>query len=387
MSIDREHRTGGTARSNVFTDDDRPSGADDAIVRIETYALAVPLEHPPADAHAFLTHWTIPVVEVETREGLIGTGISGIHAGAELLCAAVTDYLGPTILGRASSEVRALWQRMYWSPLHWVGRAGVTQMALAMVDIALWDLAARRAGLPLWRYLGGHHPRLNAYNTDGGWLNRSRAELVDDMVALVEAGWTRVKMKVGKPDWREDVARIRAVRDAIGPDIALMCDVNKRWDLETALRMAPYLEEAEVGWLEEPLHPDDVRGHRVLQHRTRVPIALGESLYSHHAFTQFIDAGAVRIVQPDVTRLGGVTEFLQVQAAALAAGLWVVPHAGDMMQVHQHLVAAAFAEAPTLLEYIPWTLAAYEEPCIADPPYVHAPTAPGASTRIAARAR
>jgi L-alanine-DL-glutamate epimerase-like enolase superfamily enzyme len=354
----------------------------DVVERIETYALHVPLKRPIADSTYRRPTWTVPVIEIYTRDGIIGTGISGVHAGADLLCMTIQRYFAPYLIGQPVEDIRGIWQRLYWTDIHWVGRAGAVHMAQGMVDQALWDIAAQRAGVPLWKLLGGHHTELNSYNTDGGWLNWTVEELVDDMQAMVAAGWDRVKMKIGKSDWREDVVRMRAVRKALGDGVTLMCDVNQKWDLMTAIRMLPYLEEVNMAWLEEPLHPDDVDGHRRLQAATRIPIALGETLYSSHAFSNFIRAEAVQVVQVDVTRVGGVTEWLQVSAEAQAASLWVVPHAGDMMVIHQHLVAATLAQKPAMIEYIPWTLEVYEHPCVVKQGTIQLPTAVGASTRV-----
>jgi L-alanine-DL-glutamate epimerase-like enolase superfamily enzyme len=255
-----------------------------------------------------------------------------------------------------------------------------------MIDMAVWDLAARRASLPLWRYLGGAHSEVATYNTDAGWLNRTIDELLKGIGTARDDGFTGFKIKVGKPDWREDVERIRAVRAFLGDEVDLMCDANKQWELQTAMRVLPYLEDAHLAFIEEPLHPDDVRGHQKLQASTRIPIALGESLYSRHQFGQFIQADACRVVQPDVTRIG-ITEYLEVAAEARAAGLAVVPHAGDMGQVHQHVAAASFGRHGALIEYLPWTAAAFEEPCVVQGGSVILPRAPGASTRIRADAR
>lgn len=358
------------------------------IESVETYALRVPLPRPMADATWVRPTWTVPVVEIRTDDGLLGTGCSGVHAGEELLCLTVQNYFAPRLLGRDPSEIRGLWQELYWSDIHWVGRGGVVHMAQSMVDIALWDLAAQRAGVPLWRLLGAHHLSLRSYNTDGGWLNRTVEELIAEMGQLVEEGWDRVKMKVGRPEWREDVQRVRAVRRALPDHVTLMCDANQGWDLKTAVRILPYLEEAEIDWIEEPLHPDDVEGHARLAASTRIPIAVGESLYSREAFSQFISARALGVAQVDVTRVAGVTEWLQVAADASAHGLWVVPHAGDMMQVHQHLIAATFARQPAMIEYIPWTLEVYEQPCrVERAGIVELPELPGASTRVRVDAR
>ena len=362
-----------------------PSESD--IVSVETYALAVPLTRPIADATAAMAHWTVPVVEIRTADGRVGTGISGVHCGPELLTDVVNRYYADALLGTASEDILGIWKRLYWLPTHWIGRAGVVHMALAMVDIALWDLAAQRAAVPLWRMLGGTSDVIEAYNTDGGWLNLSEAELLRDLESLVDQGWRRVKIKVGKSDWREDARRVRAVRRAIGDDITLMCDANQRWDLATASRILPVLEEARMDWVEEPLYADDLDGHARLQRATSLDIAAGESIYSYQQFTGFIAADAFRVVQVDATRVGGVTEWLQVAAHAAARGLRIAPHAGDMMQLHQHLVGTVLSEVPPLVEYIPWTREAFVERSIVRDGHVERPQAPGASTAIDPSAR
>jgi L-alanine-DL-glutamate epimerase-like enolase superfamily enzyme len=363
-------------------------GDDGAVISsIETYALAVPLTRPIADSTAAISHWTVPVVEIRTADGRVGTGISGVHCGPELLCHVIDDYYAEALLGTSSEDIMGTWSRLYWLPTHWMGRAGVVHMALAMVDIALWDLAAQRAGVPLWRLLGGTADPIEAYNTDGGWLNFSVGDLVRDMTSLIDQGWRRVKMKVGTADWREDARRVRTVRNQIGDDITLMCDANQRWDLSTANRIMPVLEEARMDWVEEPLHADDLESHRRLQRSTRLDIAAGESIYSYHQFTSFISADALRVVQVDATRVGGVTEWLQVAAYAGARGLRLAPHAGDMMQVHQHLVGTVVSEAPPLIEFIPWTQDAFIERSLVREGYLERPQAPGASTAIDSGAR
>jgi L-alanine-DL-glutamate epimerase-like enolase superfamily enzyme len=364
-----------------------PGDEGNVIVSVETYALAVPLTQPLADSTAALKNWIVPVVEIRTADGRVGTGISGIHGGPELLSHVIDRYYAPALVGASSEDILGTWKRLYWLPTHWIGRAGVVHMALSMVDIALWDLAAQRAGVPLWRLLGGSADPIETYNTDGGWLNLSVAEVVRDLGSLIDRGWRRVKIKVGKADWREDAARVRAVRKAVGPEITLMADANQRWDVATAQRILPALAEAELDWFEEPVHADDLGAHRRLQAATTVDIAAGESLYSYHAFASFLAADALRLVQPDVTRLGGVTEWLQVANHAAGYGVRVVPHAGDMMQVHQHLAGVVLTEAPPLLEFIPWTQDAFEHRSVVSEGFAERPQEPGASTAVSKQAR
>lgn len=357
------------------------------IERVETYVLRVPLHRPVTDALYHRTHWHIPVVEVSTGDGLTGTGYSGVWAGEELLCGAIDKYLAPMLIGRDAAAIGDLWGQLYWSPLHWVGRAGVTHMALGMVDVALWDLAAQRAQLPLWRMLGGAHRELETYNTDGGWLNLSPDELIADTCAMAEAGWRRVKVKVGSGDLAADLDRVRRVREVLPGSVKLMVDANQAWDRVTAREAASALAGLGVAWIEEPLHPDDVAGHAELRRASQVPVALGENVYSLESFAAFLSADAVDVVQADVTRVAGITEWLRVAHLAQGQGRWVVPHAGDMMQVHQHLVAGVGGHAPALIEYLPWGLEVFRDPVRVVRGRLTLSESPGASTAIAPEAR
>jgi L-alanine-DL-glutamate epimerase-like enolase superfamily enzyme len=386
-----EQTSFGTARGLLSAQGvDLARGDDGAVITsVETYALSVPLKRPIADATAAMAHWTVPVVEIRTADGRVGTGISGVHCAPELLSDVILGYYADSLLDTSSEDVLGIWKRLYWLPTHWMGRAGVMHMALAMVDIALWDLAAQRAGTPLWRLLGGTPDGIEAYNTDAGWLNLDDAELVRDLTSLVDQGWSRVKIKVGREDWREDARRVRAVRRALGDEVTLMCDANQRWDRSTANRILPVLEEAAMDWVEEPFHADDLQAHSRLQAGTRLDVAAGESIYSYHQFASFLAADAIRVVQADVTRVGGVTEFLQIAGHTAALGLRLAPHAGDMMQVHQHLVGTVLSEAPPLIEFIPWTQDAFVERSVVREGLMERPQLPGASTAVdpAARAR
>ena len=352
-----------------------------------TYVLKVPLRRPIADSLYYRTHWHIPVVEVRCSDGLVGTGYSGLWAGENQLLSVINEYIEPMAVGKDPSLIGKLWDEVYWSSLHWVGRGGIAHMAQGMVDIALWDLAAKRAGVPLWRLLGGRQTSLKTYNTDGGWLNFTVDELINDTTEMVGQGWNWVKVKVGGPSFKEDIRRVAAVRNALPENVQLSVDVNQKWDVVTARRVLPALADLDIAWIEEPLHPDDVPGHAELVGLTKVPVALGESIYSAEAFQAFFDANAVDIVQVDVTRVAGITEWLRIANAAQAKGKWVFPHAGDMMQIHQHLVAGVGSSKPGMIEYLPWGLEVFEEPVTLSGSDLVLPETPGASSSIAPEAR
>jgi L-alanine-DL-glutamate epimerase-like enolase superfamily enzyme len=220
---------------------------------------------------------------------------------------------------------------------------------------------------------------VQAYNTDIGWLSIPKDQLCSGSKRAVEEdGFTFIKIKVGHNDPSVDLDRLRAVRQAVGKGVSIAIDGNGKWDLPTCQRFCANAADIDLFWFEEPLWYDDVESHRVLANSTSIPVALGEQLYTLDAFKSFVAAGAVRYVQPDVTRLGGITEFVQVADLALAYRLPVAPHAGEMSQVHAHL--AFWHPATTVLEYIPWIKDHFEDPISVKDGYFVRPRKPGAGT-------
>ena len=195
----------------------------------------------------------------------------------------------------------------------------------------------------------------------------------------MDQGYTALKMKVGLPDLREDRRRVQAVRKAIGDRVLLMVDANQKWDLMQARHAARLLEDLDLAWLEEPLHPDDIRSHRQLASETSIPIALGEHVYTTHAFRDYLESNAVHVIQVDVCRIGGVTPWLEVAAMANTFNIRVCPHAGDLMQVHQHLIKVI--PNNWMLEVIPiWERGPFRHQVRLQDGKCLAPTEPGAST-------
>jgi L-alanine-DL-glutamate epimerase-like enolase superfamily enzyme len=361
------------------------------ITAIEPLILHDPLDRDSiADSTHRITHWGVVGVRLRTADGRAGYGFTGTHADLasdRLIAACIGNCYAPLLEGEDASEGARLWRKLARAPaLQWVGRAGITQLALAAVDIALWDLRAKAAGAPLWKLLGGPvRERLPAYNTDVGWLSLPDDALVDGCRRAVEVdGFSGIKIKVGHDRPGIDLARLEAVRRAIGAAPTLAIDGNGKWDLPTCLRFCAAAAALDLHWFEEPLWYDDVASHATLARATPIPIALGEQLYSADAFEAFMAAGAVHYVQPDVTRLGGITEFLQVADAAHARRLPVAAHAGDMGQVHVHLSFAHPAAA--LLEYIPWIRHCFAEPIRVEAGDYVRPQAPGAGTTPTAEA-
>jgi L-alanine-DL-glutamate epimerase-like enolase superfamily enzyme len=271
---------------------------------------------------------------------------------------------------------------MFWRT-QIVGRAGANRLAAGAVDIALWDLMARSLGVPLWKLLGGTGvASFPLYSTDAGWLSFPVDDMIGKMHAALAAGFSGVKMKIGSPDPRADLRRVAAVREAIGPDVPLMVDINTHWDLSTALRYGPDLDAFDIGWLEEPMNQHDVKGHAQLQALMRAPLLVGENLTSLTLFRDFFEARALRLAQPDVTRLGGVTRWLDVAALARANGIRVVPACWDSMQVSIHLAAAT--PEVHLIEHLDWTLDIFEERLRIENGRLFVPSGPGVGCTVRA---
>ncbi len=361
------------------------------ITKLEPFILHIPVTsgHIGDSTHS-ITHWGMPGVRIITDTGLIGYGHTGTHgemATDRLITSCIKDVFGPMLIGQDPTAVRALHTRMARHSVNvWLGRGGLMQMALSAIDIALWDLKAKAAKQPLWQLLGASaDAKVEAYNTDCGWLDRNLDTLVDGCRNMIEVeGFSAVKMKIGKPDPREDFKRIEAVRRAIGDNARLMVDANGKWDLAIARQYAPRLRDFNIVWFEEPMWHDDIGSHAALARIIETPIALGELLYTLDQFTSFVTAGAVHYLQPDATRCGGLTGVWEVADLGYAHRLPVTPHHGDMMQAQLHLVMAH--PACSLLEYIPWTLSCFEEPVNVEAGHYRVPESPGAGTTLTAAA-
>lgn len=304
-----------------------------------------------------------------------GAGAMGysytIGDGGPSVLALLRHTLLPRLMGQDADGIEAIWRDLlFWSHATAVGP--IMSLALAAIDTALWDLRGHRTGLPLHLLAGGAKSRVAMYTTEGGWLHLEPAALVEDALAAQAQGFCGSKVKIGMPTVAGDQARLSAVRAALGDDYEIMTDANQSLTAAEALRRVPMLEALNIGWFEEPLPADDIAGHARLQAGSRVPVAVGESLYSPGQFADYIAAGACGIVQADVARVGGITPWLKIAHLAEAHNMAICPH--FLMELHVSLVCAV-PNAPWL-EYIP-QLEAVAAPMARDGGMAIAPTAPG----------
>ncbi|SEC18986.1 mandelate racemase/muconate lactonizing enzyme family protein [Microbacterium hydrocarbonoxydans] len=288
---------------------------------LTTRLQRVPLTRPWGSD---VTSVGVVATHVVRSDGTEGWGFSwSPQIGARAVQALLDHDIAPTAVGRTATP-GILWRDM-WEHLHEAGGGGITTIALAGLDLALWDAEARAAGVSVSQLLGRHRERVRAYGS-GVNLHYSLDDLLAQVQRWIDDGFEAVKIKVGKPDLAEDVERVSAVRALLGPDRALMIDANQRWDLATATSSIEALSAFELAWIEEPLRADDLAGHAELARRIEVPIALGENLHTVHRFDDFLSAGAAQIVQPNIVRVGGITPFLRIAERAAAHGAALHPH-------------------------------------------------------------
>jgi L-alanine-DL-glutamate epimerase-like enolase superfamily enzyme len=313
--------------------------AIDAGERIEEIVIrrvAMPLDPPIRSGIHHIDG--IHTVLVEARAGgEAGIGYAFCFSLNEARAiAAIGEDLAAAVTAAPPRGVRAHWSAM-WDNLNFIGHEGPGVMAMAAIDTALWDLLARRAGLPLYRLLGAAEPATDVYAA-GGWLSWSTQQVIEEAQAFAEAGYGAYKMRVGSPDWRDDVERVRSVRSALDDGIGLMIDVNQAWSIESALAAGKALEEVGLLWIEEPVDAQDLRGQACLARELRTPVAAGETLWGQRGFTQLLEAGGVDVVQLDLMRCGGITPFLDIAALVEASGSPVTSHL--FTPISAHLLAA-----------------------------------------------
>ena len=319
------------------------------IVRAETRLVVLEPKVPRSDAIQSFTSQETPFVRLIDADGAEGLGYSyTIGTGGSSVMALLTDHLLPRLIGQEADEIERLWRDLKFH-VHALQPGAVTALALAAIDTALWDLRCRRAGLPLHRLAGGAKPAIPVYSTEGGWLHVEPAALVDDALAVRERGFRGCKVKVGRPHVSEDVARLEAVRAAVGPAFEIFTDANQAFSPDEAIRRARAMEPLDVGWFEEPLPADDVIGHLRLCRSTSLPVAVGESIYTIRQFGDYLARGACSVVQVDVARIGGITPWLKVAHTAESLNLPVCPH--FLMELHVALCCAV--PNSRWLEYIP----------------------------------
>ena len=311
------------------------------VTSVQACTCAVPLDKGVGIATRAIQERHFTLVRVRTDTGAEGIGFCyNGHKAGHIVTLAVRDLLKDVVIGRDPHQAEAIWDAMYReSLLH--GRRGAVLRAISAVDIALWDAVSKEADLPLYRYLGGHHEDVVPAYASGGYYGEGVGpeELTREMQGYLDMGFRAVKMKVGGVSPKEDAVRIRAAREAVGPDVPLFLDANNAWpDARTAIQAVRIFEEYEPAWIEEPLMPDDIQGHATVAASVRTPVATGEVHATRWEFQQLIEQKAASILQPDAAVCGGVTEWRRIAALAASNDISVAPH--WLADLHIHLVAS-----------------------------------------------
>lgn len=342
-------------------------------VHVERYRW--PKEKPIANGKHLYTHNDLNLLVIDTDEGITGYGCSWAIEFA--------DSMGQAIIGEDPLNNERLWQKIYVPKF--IGRRGTSCKTVSAIDIALWDIKAKAAGMPLYRLLGGYRESVPCY-VAGGYYAKDKGlrELQQEMEEYISWGVKAVKMKVGALSLKEDAARVKAVRQAIGPDTKLMLDANCSYRFFEAIEFAHMVEEYEPYWFEEPVDADDYDGYCKVAAKTIIPLAGGENEVTRFGFRDLINTQAVSILNPDAASLGGVTEYMKIAGYADANGLMMSPH--GQQQLHVHLDCAV-PNAPMAEFYPPqYDAKVYEaflNPVVFNPDGTVSPSqAPGAGLDI-----
>jgi len=320
------------------------------ITQVAVEVVRVPVERPYlAGGRTVDANWHV-LARITTSDGVEGVGYI-VYPRPDLMTtiAAAARELGEHLVGMSVLEPEAAWEKLARRG-DWVGPGGLLHCALAPLDIAVWDANGKTLGQPLHRLLGGYRDRLPTYASDGLWYSLSPADLAASAKRHVDDGFTGVKLRLGREATpHAEVRRVEAVREAVGPDVRIMVDINECWSQTQARRGGRALQDAGIAWLEDPVHHLDVAGLADLRRELQVPIAAGEHIYHLDGFRTLLEARAVDVVILDLARVGGVTPWRKIAAIAQAHRVPVCGHVVPEIQVH------LLASVPNghMVEYVP----------------------------------
>lgn len=327
------------------------------VERVETRPVVLRLDPPITSALGSIDSFACILVFVHAEGGLAGENlVFTINNRRTKVLRQMVDELAELVIGRDAGHIAEFWARA-WKDINFLGHKGVPVVGISALDGALWDLLGKSAGLPIYRLLGGASVRVPAYHSGGLWLSRSEGELVAEAERFLGQGFRAMKMRLGG-DVERDIARVRAVRRAIGPDVTLMADANQGLSESQAIRLGRKLEEFDLAWFEEPLPAWDLEGVARVAAALDTPIASGETEYTRYGFRRMLELRSADVLMPDLQRVGGVSEFVRVAAMAASHD---VPVSSHLFPETSLQVLAGLSNA-SYLEYMPWFSSLYREP-------------------------
>ncbi len=331
------------------------------ITGLKHRVVGVPVKYPVVSCVRKSKKVMFVILDIYTDEGI--TGISYVQAfhnhGAKAITSCI-NYLEPFLIGEDPRNVYALWKKM-WDATKLLGHQGLAVFAVSLVDIALWDISSKVAALPLYTYLGGKQQNLEAYQSDGLWLESPEA-VQKQAEEFVSQGFKTIKIRLGRRDINDDIKVLKEIRNIVSDDTELLCDVNQGWDTEISSEMDKYLQLYGVQWIEEPIDAENVIGYKNLSKSMKTPLTFGENLYHINSFLEFLKMDNVKTLTPDLQRIGGITGWKRLNVLFDFHNKFSSLHLFPEISVHLF----PLIEKKRKLEWVSWSTPLFKEPLVCE---------------------